>query len=340
MPRIVTMSVAYPLKQLWLVGVIVAAAIAGMATGPAQAQSDFPSRPITFVLPISPGSAMDVLARLYIDRIAKSLNATTVVSNRPGAGGLIASQTVLAAPADGYTFLVTNSGHLNLPLFNKALPFDPVNDFSTVAMLGEAPSTLAVPPALGVKTLKEFLDLARQKPGAIHYASAGVGTSTHLAGAYFEKQANIRMTHVPYKDMSVSISDLVSNLVQASFGPVGAQSGLFTSGKLLALAVSSRESVKVPIATPSAISQGVDYVYSTWYGILAAKGTPPNIIAKLSNAIVNAGKEPELIEKVTAQGIIPNAGSSEELQRHINSEIERLAPILKEVSKELEKTDR
>jgi tripartite-type tricarboxylate transporter receptor subunit TctC len=193
MPRVVAMAVASALELPW--AVLSAAAIVALSlAGHARAQSNYPSRPITFVVPSSPGTVLDILGRLYADRMAKLLNASVAVVNRPGAAGLIAAKTVASAPADGYTFLIGNSGHTNLGVVHKTLPFDPVNDFVGVSMVGEAPAVVTVPAALGVKSLKELVELARRKPGSLNYVSLGTGSATQIAAAYFEKQANVRLS--------------------------------------------------------------------------------------------------------------------------------------------------
>jgi tripartite-type tricarboxylate transporter receptor subunit TctC len=297
----------------------------------ARAQSVYPARPISFIAPISGGTVLDILARLYADRIAKLLNGSIVVVNRPGAGGLIAAQAVATSPADGYTFLVANAGHYSLNLLHKSLPFDPVNDFVAVAMLGESPAVVVVPSSLGVKSLKEFVDLAKSKPGAINYVSLGNGSSTHIAGAYFEKQANIQMTHVPYKDMALSATDLAGNVVQVVFSPVTPHAGQIQSGTLRGLAVSAREPLRIPVAVPTAISQDVDYIYSTWYGLLALKSTPADVIDRVSRAVSEIGKDPDIVSRVEAQGIVATFLPAAEFQKYIAEEFKRLRPVLKEI---------
>jgi tripartite-type tricarboxylate transporter receptor subunit TctC len=309
----------------------VAAVVGLISSGTVHAETNYPSHPITFVVPSSPGTVLDILARIYAGRIAKLLHGLVAVVNRPGAAGLIAAQTVASAPADGYTFLIGNSGHTNLGVIHKNLPFDPVNDFVGVSMLGEAPIVVTVPAALGVKSLKELVELGRSKPDSLNYASLGTGSSTHIAGAYFEKQANLRLSHVPYKDVNITASDLASNLVQVLFSPIAPQISQIKAGVLLGLAVSAREPLRTPVFVPTAISQGVDYIYSTWYGLLARKGAPPEIIDKLSQAIAETSKDPEIIATVEAQGIVANSLTASEFQQHMRDEIERLAPVLKEI---------
>jgi tripartite-type tricarboxylate transporter receptor subunit TctC len=316
----------------WRQQVLCAAAVAWlMLPGSARAQSSYPSRSITFIVPTSPGTVLDILARLYADRLAKLLNGSVAVMNRPGAAGLIAAQTVASVPADGYTFLVGNSGQMNLAVIHKNLPFDPVNDFVGVSMLGEAPVVVTVPALLGVKSLKEFVALAKSKPGSINYASLGTGSSTHIAGAYFAKQADVRLSHVPYKDVNITASDLASNLVQVLFSPIAPQTGQIKAGTLLGLAVSANEPMQTPLFVPTAASQGVDYIYSTWYGLLALKGTPPDIVERLSRGIAETSKDPEIIATIEAQGIVPHSLAAAEFQQRIRDEIQRLAPVLKEI---------
>jgi tripartite-type tricarboxylate transporter receptor subunit TctC len=184
--------------KLAIIGAAVTAAVLAFGA-PARAQGSYPSAASTIVTPLAPGTTIDVLARLYADKLSKRFGQQVIVSNRPGAGGLIAAQAVAAAPADGYTVLLANSGHAILGTLNKNLPFDPVRDFAGVSLIGETAALVTVPPSLGLRSLQAFVDLAKAKPGTVNYASAGIGTATHLAGAYFAKQAGIQMVHVPYK---------------------------------------------------------------------------------------------------------------------------------------------
>jgi tripartite-type tricarboxylate transporter receptor subunit TctC len=338
MSRFVAMAAAGVRERVWIV-LFAAALVVLTASGPARGQTNYPSRPITFVVPTSPGTVLDILGRLYADRIAKLVNGSVAVVNRPGAAGLIAAQTVASAPADGYTFLIANAGHTNLGVIHKNLSFDPVNDFVGVAMMGEAPVVVTVPAAFGTKSLKGFVELAKRKPGTVNYVSLGTGSSTHIAAAYFERQANIRLAHVPYKDVNLAASDLANNLVQVLFSPVAPNTNQIKTGTLLGLAVSAREPMRIPVFVPTAISQGVDYIYSTWYGLLALKGTPPDVIEKFSRGIVEASKDQEIIAKIEAQGIMANSLPASEFQRRIQEEIKRLEPILKDIDS-LPKADR
>jgi tripartite-type tricarboxylate transporter receptor subunit TctC len=316
------------LKRLATLAFVATAALCG----PTCAQDQYPSRLITIVAPITPGTAIDILARLYADKLSKRFSQQVVVANRAGAGGLIGAQAVASAQADGYTVLFANSGHAILGTLNKNLPFDPVADFAGVSLVGEAPGIVVVPPALGVSNLKEFIELAKSKPGAINYGSAGIGTSTHLAGAYFALKTGTELTHIPYTVSATIIADLLGGRIQASFVPMAFVLPLLQDGRLRALAVGAREPVTAPIQVPTALSQGVDYEYGTWYGMLAPGKTPRPVLGTLNQAIAEASKEPDLQARMQAQGINLRDVGLQNFDAHIRSEMVRLAPLLKEIA--------
>jgi tripartite-type tricarboxylate transporter receptor subunit TctC len=296
---------------------------------PARAEDQFPSRLITLVVPLTPGTAIDILARLYADKLAKLLGQQIVVMNRPGAGSVIGAQSVATATADGYTLLFTNSAHAILGFLNKNLPFDPLRDFAGVSMIGAAPAIVVVPSSLGVANLKEFIALAKSKPGELNYGSAGIGTSTHLAGAYFAAQTKINLVHVPYTVSSNIISDMLSKNIQASFDPLAFVLSFLQNGSLHALAVAADAPLTEPIKIPTAISQGVDYRYATWYGILAPAKTPKPVLKTLADAIAKASQDPELAQKITAQGINPRIIGLDAFDSYVNDDVARLAPLIK-----------
>ncbi len=298
----------------------------------AHGQEQYPSRPITIVVPITAGTTIDILARLYAEKLSKHFGQQVVVANRPGAGGQIAGQAVATAPADGYTLIFVNSGHAILGTLNKNLPFDSVNDFAGISLIGEAPSIVVVPPTLGVSDLKEFVAMAKAKPGSVNYASAGIGTATHLAGAYFALQTGTDLVHIPYTVSATIIADLLGGRMQSSFVPMAFVLPLLQDNRLRALAISSREPSTDPIKIPTALSQGVDYLNATWYGILAPGKTPKPILAALNRAIAEASKDRELEAKIRAQGIIPQDTGLEKFDGHIRSDMARLAPLLRAIA--------
>jgi tripartite-type tricarboxylate transporter receptor subunit TctC len=301
---------------------------------PVRAQQ-YPSSAITLVTPLPPGTTIDILARLYGEGLSRRFGQPVIVSNRPGSGGLIAARAVAAAPADGYTLLLVNSGHAILGTLNKNLPFDPVRDFAGISLIGETAAVVVVPPSLGARTLKEFVDLARAKPGTINYASAGIGTAGHLAGAYFARQAGIDMVHVPYKMGSALIADLLENRVQATFAPAAFTLPMLQDGRLLALAVSTPEPMRNPIAVPTALSANIDYEYATWYGFLAPAKTPAAVLQTLNRAIAELSQDAELQAKIVAQGIAPRSIGLRDFDTHIRQEMDRLDPLLKSIENQI-----
>jgi tripartite-type tricarboxylate transporter receptor subunit TctC len=312
--------------------------IAAMLTGlvclcpPARAQDHYPSRLITIIAPITAGTTIDILARLYADKLSKRFGQQVVVVNRPGAGGLIAAQAVASSPPDGYTLIFVNSGHTILGALNKNLPFDPVRDFAGVSLVGEAPTIVTVPPALDVSNLKEFVARAKARPGTINYGSAGIGTATHLAGAYFALKTDIDLVHIPYTVSATIIADMLGGRIQASFVPAAFVLPLLQDGRLRALAVSAKEPVTDPIRIPTALSQGIDYQNATWYGILAPAKTPKSVLQSLSQAISEVGMDPELQAKIRAQGIDPRDIELEKFDLHIQADMARLDPLLKAIA--------
>jgi tripartite-type tricarboxylate transporter receptor subunit TctC len=305
-----------------------ALAIAAAAGGLARAEDRYPSRTITIVVPLTPGTAIDIQARIYADALGKRFGYQIVVANRPGAGTLIGAETVANATPDGYTILLTNSAHAILGAMNRNLPFDPIADFAGIRMVGLAPTVVTVAPSLGVHSLGEFIALAKAKPGTLNYGSAGIGTATHIAGAYFAFKTGIELVHVPYTVSQTILTDLLSGNIQATFAPEAFTLPLLQDGRLLALAVADEEPVREPIKVPTARSAGVDYINATWYGFLAPAKTPRAVLQTLHDAIAEVGKDPDLQAKIRLQGITPVSIGLGDFDAHIRGDMARLAPLL------------
>jgi tripartite-type tricarboxylate transporter receptor subunit TctC len=299
---------------------------------PAHADDAFPSRLITMVVPLTPGTTIDILARLYADKLSALLGQQIVVLNKPGAAGAIAAESVANASPDGYTLIFVNSAHAILKFLNKSLPFDPVRDFAGVTMVGSAPAIVVVPPALGVSNLQDFIALAKAKPGQLNYGSAGIGTSTHLAGAYFASQAKIDLVHVPYTVSANIITDMMGGSIQASFDPLAFVLSQLQHGNLRALAVGADDAIADPVTIPTAISQGVDYRYATWYGILAPRKTPKPVLEKLAAAFAKASEDPDLRQKMKTQGIGTQVKSLDAFDRYIADDFARIEPLIEDVT--------
>ncbi len=310
------------------IGPIALALSLSIASASALAQDPFPSRLITVVVPLTAGTTADILARLFAEGLSKRFDQRVVVSNRPGAGGLIGAQAVGMGPANGYTILLANSAHTILGALNKNLPFDPIDGFAGIYLIGEAPAVVNVAPSLGVRTLVQLIALAKARPGAINYGSAGIGTATHIAGAYFALQTGTQMVHVPYTVSSTIIADLLGGRIHATFAPEAFTLPLLQDGRLLALAVADEEPIREPIAVPTALSAQVDYRIATWYGFLAPAKTPATVLAVLHDALADLGHDPELQATMHVHGVKPRGIGLGDFDLYIRKDVERLAPLL------------
>jgi tripartite-type tricarboxylate transporter receptor subunit TctC len=298
------------------------------ACGAARGEELFPSRVITIVVPITPGTAMDIQARLFAQGLSQRYGYQVIVENKPGAGTLIGAETVMKAAPNGYTILFTNSAHTILGTMNKSLPFDPVADFSGICLTGQTPAVVTVAPSLGVHGLREFVQLAKEKPGTINYGSAGIGTATHLAGAYFAYKTGTTMVHVPYTVTQNIITDLLAGNIQATFSPAAFTLPMLQNGRLLGLAVGADTPLLDPIEIPTAVSQGIDYMFSTWYGFLAPAKTPRPVLQKLHDAIVEVAEDPAIASKIRVQGIMPAKIGLRDFDAYIRKDMARLSPLL------------
>jgi len=314
------------------------AAFAGLSSQLAHAQGPdtaaaYPQRPIRMLVPLSPGTTTDVVARQFADRLGQRFGQPIIVDNKPGAGGTLAAQAAAKSPADGYTILLVNSQHAINPASYPSLPYDTLRDFSGIALVGEAPSVIAVPRDLGVKTLAEFVALAKSKPGSLNYGSSGIGSQTHLSGAYFANRTGVTLTHVPYRSGSEVVSDLVTNRIQSVFVPAAFLFGQIQSGKVRALAVAGTERLATLRDVPTTAEAGVSGVeFSTWFGFVAPARTPPQVLAKLAEALKAVAQDPAEREKLLGQGITPRVMVLGEFDTYIKAEIDRLAPIVKAVA--------
>jgi tripartite-type tricarboxylate transporter receptor subunit TctC len=215
-----------------------------------------------------------------------------------------------------------------LGAFNKSLSFDPIDSFAGIILIGEAPAVVNVAPSLGVRTLAQFIALARAKPGAINYGSAGIGSATHIAGAYFALQTGAQLVHVPYTVSSTIIADMLGGRVHATFAPTAFTLPLLQDGRLLALAVADAEPVGDPVPIPTAVSAHVDYRIATWYGFLAPARTPPAVLTALHVALADLVNDPELRAVMHVNGVKPRGAGLGDFDLYIRKDAERLAPLL------------
>ena len=278
---------------------------ATLATAFAADADEYPSHPIRLIVPYAAGGGADSVARIIAKRVGETIGQTIVIENR-GAGSIIGTDLVNKSEPDGYTLLLGQSGPISInPAVYKKLPYNPLKDFAPVTMTTSYPYIMVVNPKLGVKTVQEFVALAKSKPGELNYGTTGIGAANHLLTELFDSKAGITMTHIPYRGTALAVTDLIAGQVQVVFAdPVSALSHI-NAGTLLALAVTSKDRSPVAPDVPTVSESGYpDFDAIAWHGILAPAHTPPAIIDRLNAEIVKALKEPQtrsLLEKQAMQ---------------------------------------
>ena len=278
-------------------------ALAFSANDAAHAE-DYPSRPITAIIPFAAGSASDVVSRILFDRMSKSLGQPIIVENRPGAGGNNGSALVAKDKPDGYTLLGGGSGPVaaNVTLYNH-LDYDPVQDFETISPFAAFTIVVAVTSKLPINSLQDLISYAKAHPGELNYGSVGIGSSQHLAGEYFAQVTGTTLTHVPYKNIGQYQPDLMSGVVQLGFQWYPNVSSALQAKGAKALAVAGPSRLDILPDTPTSKEAGLpDYVVSGWFALLAPKGTPAPIVAKLNNALKESVADPDVRSRFQQQG--------------------------------------
>ncbi|HZM44554.1 MAG TPA: tripartite tricarboxylate transporter substrate binding protein [Burkholderiales bacterium] len=303
----------------------------------AQAQDAYPSRPVRVLVGLAPGGATDIQTRLFAQKLTEAFNRPFVVENRPGAGGTVAYAQLAKAPADGHTLMGITGGFTITPHIYRKLPYDPAKDFTPIALVVRAPFVLAVHPSLPAKSVRDLLALAKAQPGALNCASAGLGSSTHMAFELFKALAGVKITHVPYKGTGPALVDAMAGQVHMLFGNVLSMFTHVKSGRLRALAVTTDRRSKVLPELPTIAESGVPaYENSTWHGWLAPAGVPPAIVNRLNAELVKAAQAPDLAEKLAADGGEGVSSTPEQFARLIATETARWGKVIKEAGITLE----
>ena len=308
------------------------ALVMASASGQVAAQDKWPSKPITYVVPFPAGGTTDTLARIIGQKLSVALGQPVVVDNKPGAGGNIGSGSVARAAPDGYTILGgTISSHaINVSLYPK-LPYDPAKSFVPITLIGTNPLVLIVPPNSSAKTVKDLIAQAKAKPGSVTFASAGSGTSQHLAVEMFKSLAGVDVVHVPYKGSGPAIQDVMGGQVDAMFDTTVVAAPQIKGGKVRALGVTSAKRVKGWDNIPTIAESGVPgYEIVSWQGIFAPAGTPPEIVKRLNTEIVKILNMPDVRERMEALGVDPVANTPEEFAAFQKAEIAKWAKVIKE----------
>jgi tripartite-type tricarboxylate transporter receptor subunit TctC len=323
-------NTAFNLRHLCSVVLALLIALGGISASFAQ----FPNKPIKMIVPFTAGGTTDILARAVGAELQKAFGQTVVIENRAGAGGNIGADAVAKAPADGYTLLMGTVGThgINVSLYPK-MPYDAVRDFAPVSLVAGVPNVLVAAPSFAANSVKEIIEAAQKDANKLTFASSGNGTSIHLSAELFKLLTNTQMTHVPYKGSSAALPDVMSGQVNIMFDNAPSVITHIRGGKLKALAVTSaKRSPALPNVPTIAEAGGAalaSYEASSWFGVLAAAGTPKDIVDKLSLAIATTLQTPEMKERLAAQGADAVGSTPEQFAGHIKSEIDKWAKVVK-----------
>jgi tripartite-type tricarboxylate transporter receptor subunit TctC len=302
---------------------------AAAALAPRRAQAAYPERPVRLIVPFPPGGAVDAVGRILGNGLSPHLGQPVVIEDRGGAGGIVGMEAAAHAAPDGYTMMVSHSGFAAMPGLYRKLPFDPVKDFEGVITAASGIYVLVVNPALPFKSVAELIGYAGSNPGKLTYASAGIGSTVHLASEFFKRTAGVDILHVPYKGTGPALTDLIGGQVQMMFGPVVNTLPLAQAGKLRALAVTSGTRSALAPGLPTVAESGLPgFEVVGWYGLAVPAGTPKAAVARLNAGTDLALKSAELIEQFRVQGYEPMGGTAEEASAWIRTEVARWTKVI------------
>jgi tripartite-type tricarboxylate transporter receptor subunit TctC len=294
------------------------------------AAAEYPDRPVRLIIPFPPGGSNDVVGRLVANQLSEKLGHKVFVDNRGGAGGVLGTEAAAAAAPDGYTLLIVSIAHAVNPALYK-LNYDPIKSFMPISILATGPNVLAVNPQLPVKTVAELVALAKEKPGELDYASAGVGSFQHLGGELFKLTAGVNLQHVPYKGGGPAMQDVIAGHVKIMFSSLVQTTPFIQSGQLRALGTGGTKRNPILPDVPTIAEAGVpDYEANNWWGIMAPAGTPKEIVDRLYRDIQSTLKSPELTQAFDREGAAAVTMSTEEFAKYIENEIVKWGRVVKE----------
>lgn len=290
----------------------------------------YPAKSIRLIVPFPPGGSADILARAIGQKMGEGLGPL-VIDNRPGAGTAIGAEATAKAAPDGYTIMIgTVSSHAINPSLNPKLAYDPIRDFTPLAIVASIPFALVVHPAVPAANLQAFVALARQKPGTLNYASAGSGTSNHLAGELFRSRAAVDIVHIPYKGSAPALADVLAGQVDLMFDLVLTAAPQVRAGKVRALAVTGAKRSSVLPDVPTVVEAGVpDYEVSAWFGLFGPAGLPPPVVTRLHAEIARAMASPEVRERLASQGAEALTSTPEQFAAYVKDELGKWSRVVK-----------
>jgi tripartite-type tricarboxylate transporter receptor subunit TctC len=295
---------------------------------PAEAQ--FPAKPVRMIVAFTAGSETDYLARTVSQKLSEQWGQQVVVENRPGAGGVVASQMVATAPADGYTLFTHSMGHAISPAVHARLPYDTLRDFAPVSQIAGVPNVLVVSPSLGVSSIRDLLARAKQHPGDLTYGSAGIGSGMHITGEAFNVDADVKTVHVAYKGGPEALTDLLAGRISYVFAPIGIAIPFVKDKRLLALGITTASRSPALPEVPTIAEAGVPgFEFDTWYGIFAPGATPKPLVAQISADVRKALSSPEVRERFATRGAVPKPSTPEEFDKFVRSETDKLGKLIR-----------
>jgi tripartite-type tricarboxylate transporter receptor subunit TctC len=308
----------------------IAAAVLALSCAPPAFAQAYPNKTVHFIVPFTAGSATDILARTFGQKLSEIWGQSVIVENRPGAGGTIGAAVVAKSPPDGYTLLVNSAAQAYNASIYTALPYDTSKDFAEIAPLAGQPNVLVVAPATGVKTVAELIALAKQKPGQLNFGSAGTGSGTHINAEKFKLAAGIDVVHIPYKGTPEALNDTLAGRVTYFFSPISAALPNVREGKLLALGVSTaKRSSALPNVPTIAEAALPGFDYNLWVGLFAPAGTPPDIVDKINKDIDRVLQTPEVKERLATLGAEAMPMTPSEFRKFVLGEIDESAKVIK-----------
>jgi tripartite-type tricarboxylate transporter receptor subunit TctC len=313
----------------WLL-VAFAQICATSASAPAFSQQPYPARPIRFILTFPPGGTVDITARIVQPKLSEALAQPIVIDNRGGAGGAVGTEVAAKSAPDGYTFLVTLSSHTINPLLYK-LRYDVERDFAPVSLLVSAPQLITVHPSVPAKTLRDFVALAKERPGAYSYGTPGTGTPGHIAGELLKLKTGINIVHVPYKGGGPAVADAVAGQIPLLFLTASANISFARAGKLRALAVTTRKRMPTAMDIPT-VSEELnlpDYEVDSWVAMFAPAKTPPAIVDRMQKELARVLAMPDVKQRLLEQGADPVGSTPEELGRVVRTELKNWAAVIR-----------
>lgn len=304
----------------------------GLGLNPHAGAQDYPIKPVRLVVPFPAGGGSDNVGRVLAQKLSELLGQQVIVDNRAGAGGSIGTELVVRSPPDGYTLVLASTSEIAVnPAIYSKLDYDTLRDLAPVAMVASSPMVLIVSPSLPVKSVGDFIALAKAKPGNLNIASAGNGSFTHLSGELFRSMTGLTWTHVPYKGAPPAIGDLAGGRVDAMFSTMPAAMGSIKGGLVKAVAVSSKTRMSTLPDVPTVIESGVSgYEPEYWYGVFAPAATPKDIVAKLAGAVAKAVQSPDVAANFVSQGASPATMTSAQFADYVKDEAVRWGKVVKD----------